>query len=239
MNATAIEPELELFSGSVSAVRREDLGAGCTVALFERFARSEHAAWFEQLERTLPWVQEVYFRGGRCVPAPRLTSFHGDPGCRYTYSGIGYEPAPWTDLLLAVRARLRAATGYGWNSMLANLYRDGRDSVGYHADAEPELGPSRDDIAIASLSLGDARRFVMKHRKSGELRSYELGHGALLVMSGRTQLEWVHALPKTRRAVAARINLTFRVIDGRAARDPEGARAPSLKDRGAKRIDDL
>jgi alkylated DNA repair dioxygenase AlkB len=96
--------------------------------------------------------------------------------------------------------------------MLANLYRDGRDSVGWHADAEPELGPSRDDIAIASLSLGAARRFVLKHRRTGELRSYELGDGALLVMSGRTQLDWVHALPKTRRPAGPRINLTFRVI---------------------------
>jgi alkylated DNA repair dioxygenase AlkB len=210
-------PELDLFAGQASEVHREDLGAGCTVALHERFARSEHAAWFEQLERTLPWVQEVYVRGGRCVPAPRLTSFHGDPGCRYLYSGIAYEPAPWTESLLVVRARLRAAAGYEWNSVLANFYRDGRDSVGWHADAEPELGPARDDIAVASLSLGAARRFVLKHRRTGELRTYELGHGALLVMSGRTQLDWVHALPKTRRPAGPRINLTFRVIVARKA----------------------
>ncbi len=208
-------PELDFFPTHASEVRREDLGDGSTVALHERFARSEHAAWFDQLERTLPWVQELYFRGGRCVPAPRLTSFHGDPGCGYVYSGIRYEPAAWTALLLEVRARLRAATGHHWNSVLANFYRDGRDSVGWHADAEPELGPSRDDIAIASLSLGAARRFVLKHRRTGELRSYELGHGALLVMSGRTQLDWVHALPKTRRPAGPRINLTFRVIVAR------------------------
>jgi alkylated DNA repair dioxygenase AlkB len=207
-------PELDFFP--THEVHREDLGAGCTVAVHERFARSEHAVWFEQLDRTLPWLQEVYFHRGRCVPAPRLTSFHGDPGCGYVYSGIRYEPVPWTELLLAVRARLRAATDYGWNSVLANLYRNGRDSVGWHADAEPELGPSRDDIATASLSLGAARRFVLKHRRTGELRSYELGHGALLVMSGRTQLDWVHALPKTRRPAGPRINLTFRVIVARA-----------------------
>ena len=147
------------------------------------------------------------------MPAPRLTSFHADAGCGYTYAGIRYAPAAWTELLLLVRARLHAATGYDFNSVLANLYRDGRDSVGFHADDEPELGPSRDDIAIASLSLGAARRFVLKHRTSGARRSYELGHGALLVMAGRTQLRYVHAVPKTKRAVGPRLNLTFRVIN--------------------------
>jgi alkylated DNA repair dioxygenase AlkB len=212
MNASARESELELCRAPHTGARRDDLGDGCSLTLLERFAEREHAAWFDELERTLPWVQEVYFRGGRIVPAPRLTSFHGDPGCRYVYSGIGYEPAPWTELLLAVRARLADVTGYAWNSMLANLYRDGRDSVGFHADDEPELGPSREDIAIASLSLGAARRFVLKHRRSGARRSYELGHGALLMMSGRTQRDFVHAVPKTARPVAPRINLTFRVI---------------------------
>jgi alkylated DNA repair dioxygenase AlkB len=97
--------------------------------------------------------------------------------------------------------------------VLANLYRDGRDSVGFHADDEPELGPSRDDIAIASLSLGAERRFVLKHRRSGARHLFELGHGALLVMTGRTQHHYVHAVPKTERPVQPRLNLTFRVIE--------------------------
>jgi alkylated DNA repair dioxygenase AlkB len=218
MNAIAPEPELDLFGTADERPRHEDLGDGCSIALHEGFARPEHGAWFEELERTLPWVQEIYRRGSRIVPSPRLTSFHGDPGCRYTYSGIEYLPAPWTRSLLAIRARVRAVTGYAFNSMLANCYRDGRDSVGFHADDEPELGPRRDDIAIASVSLGAARRFVLRHRRSGQRRSYELGYGALLVMSGRTQLDWVHALPKTRRPVGPRINLTFRVITARHAR---------------------
>jgi len=182
------------------------------IALHEDFAQREHALWLELLRAELPWVQELYFRGGRVVPAPRLTSFHGDADCRYLYSGIAYEPSPWTELLLQLRARLRPATGHDFNSVLANLYRDGRDSVGFHADDEPELGPSRDNIVIASLSLGAARRFVLKHKRSGERRCYDLGHGALFVMSGRTQHDWIHALPKTQRAVGARINLTFRLI---------------------------
>lgn len=164
MSASAQQGEFDMHGGPEQA-QRDELGSSCFVDLYEHFARSEHAAWLEQLERALPWVQEVYFRGGRCVPAPRLTSFHGDPGCRYVYSGIGYEPAPWSELLLAVRSRVRSATGYDFNSVLANFYRDGRDSVGYHADAEPELGPARDDIAIASLSLGAALRAQAPHER--------------------------------------------------------------------------
>lgn len=194
---------------------RRDLDAGCWLEHHPRFAAHGERALFEELQRELPWVQEVYVRGGRNVPAPRLTSFHGDRGSAYVYSGITYRPEPWTEALSALRARLRAAFGIDWNSVLVNLYRDGRDSVGWHADDEPELGPTRDDIAIASLSLGAARRFVLKHRRDARRIAYELGGGDLLLMRGRTQQNWLHALPKTQTPVAARINLTFRVITPR------------------------
>jgi alkylated DNA repair dioxygenase AlkB len=202
--------------------REEALGEGCFLLHDPGFARADEQAWFGQLMAELPWVQELYPRGGRFVRAPRLTSFHGDPGCSYVYAGIAYEPRPFTPLLAQIRGRLRAAIGYDWNSVLVNLYRDGADSVGWHADDEPELGPSRDDIAIASLSLGAERRFVLKHRTSGARRAFELGHGALLVMTGRTQQRYVHALPKTQRPVGPRINLTFRVIEADSKRACEG-----------------
>jgi alkylated DNA repair dioxygenase AlkB len=212
MSAPGQDVESARSAAGPERARRDDLGDGCIVELWKRFARHEHAVWFSALQRELPWVQEVYFRGGRTLPAPRLTSFHGDPGCRYVYSGIAYEPKPLSPLLLAIRARLRSLTGHVFNSVLVNQYRDGRDSVGFHADDEPELGPARDNILIASLSLGAPRRFVLKHRRSGLRRSYDLGEGALLLMSGRTQHDWVHALPKTARPAGPRINLTFRII---------------------------
>jgi alkylated DNA repair dioxygenase AlkB len=212
MSAPGQDAESARGAAGSEQARRDELGDGCVIVLRERFARDEHGAWFSALERELPWVQEVYYRGGRTLPAPRLTSFHGDPGCSYVYSGIAYEPNPFGPLLLAIRARLRAATGHDFNSVLVNHYRDGRDCVGFHADDEPELGPARDNILIASLSLGARRRFVLKHRRTGVRRSYELGEGALLLMSGRTQLDWVHALPKTARPSGPRINLTFRII---------------------------
>lgn len=212
MNAPAKLHECDPRADRAEKAQRDELGDGCRIELYPSFAQHEHAVWMSALRRELPWVQEIYFRAGRTVPAPRLTSFHGDPGCGYVYSGIAYAPQPWTELLLTVRARLRAATGHDWNSVLVNHYRDGRDSVGFHADDEPELGPERDNILIASLSLGASRRFVLKHRRSAARHCYELGEGALLIMSGRTQLDWVHALPKTRRPVGERINLTFRII---------------------------
>jgi alkylated DNA repair dioxygenase AlkB len=98
------------------------------------------------------------------------------------------------------------------NAALANYYRDGRDSMGWHADDERELGPSPDDVAVASLSLGAARRFLLRHRTRGETRELALGDGSLLVMRGTTQRHWRHALPKTRAAVGPRLNLTFRVV---------------------------
>jgi alkylated DNA repair dioxygenase AlkB len=197
------------------APARRELGEASWLEHHPGFAAGDEPELLARLQGELPWVQELYVRGARWVPAPRLTSFHGDPGCAYVYSGIAYEPQPWIPPLLALRARLRACFGVDWNSVLVNLYRDGRDSVGWHADDEPELGPTRDDIAIASLSFGAARRFVLKHRKDGRRLGYELGGGDLLLMRGRTQQHWLHALPKTQKAVALRINLTFRVISGR------------------------
>lgn len=206
--------QLSLVLGAVPAgeIERHDLGEGCRIELHHDFARDDHEARMQALVESLPWVQELYLRGARVQPAPRLTSFHGHEGCGYTYSGIAYQPAPWTDELLALRARCEARTDVAFNCVLCNLYRDGRDSVGWHADDEPELGPSDDDIAIASVSLGAPRRFVLKHRRDGRRLAFELGHGSLLVMRGRTQQRWLHALPKTEKACDPRLNLTFRVI---------------------------
>ena len=129
----------------------------------------------------------------------------------YRYSGARFEPRPWPDALLLVRARLCEALQVDFNSVLANRYRDGRDAMGWHADNEPELGPQP---VIASLSLGATRRFVLKHRGDPSRKlALDLPHGSLLVMSGATQRNYRHALPRTARPVGERINLTFRRIN--------------------------
>jgi alkylated DNA repair dioxygenase AlkB len=147
---------------------------------------------------------------GREVDSPRLSCWIGDPGAAYAYSRTRFEPRPWTPRLSSLRERIELACGASFNSVLANLYRDGRDGMGWHSDDEPELGPRP---VIASLSLGATRRFSLKHRRdAGEKLSIDLPAGSLLLMRGETQENYRHALPKSAKAVGERINLTFRRI---------------------------
>lgn len=157
------------------------------------------------------WRQEHVTLWGRTYPQPRLVAFHGDAGHRYTYSGITLEALPWTPLLLGLKHRVEALCETPFNTVLLNYYRDHRDSMGFHADDEPELGP---DPAIASLSIGEARQFVMKHRHREDVDDvrFELPPGSLLLMSGATQANWKHGIPKRSRACGPRVNLTFRTI---------------------------
>ena len=174
------------------------------------FAAAEASECFRELRRAIDWRQEGVTVFGRRHAVPRLVAWHGDPGARYTYSGTSHEPLPWTPALERVRRRVQALAGCEFNAVLLNLYRDGRDGMGWHADDEPELGP---DPVIASVSLGAARRFCLRRRRRGGLRvDLSLPHGSLLLMSGATQRNWVHAVPKTAAPVGERINLTFRRI---------------------------
>jgi alkylated DNA repair dioxygenase AlkB len=166
----------------------------------------------DALVATLPLRQETIVLFGRPVETPRLTSWHGDPGCSYAYSGRTFDPSPWTPELARIRESVSEHQGCRFNSVLANYYRDGRDSMGEHADDEPELGPSPNDVRIASVSLGAPRRFVLRHKRTKEVRAFELGDGSLLVMGGTTQLYFRHHVPRTKTAVAPRLNLTFRVV---------------------------
>lgn len=168
------------------------------------------AALFDALHGTIPWEVHRIRLFGRTVDSPRLSCWIGDPGAAYTYSGTRFVPHPWPAPLLPVRDALRRDLGVAFNSVLANLYRDGRDAMGWHADAEAELGPAP---VIASLSLGATRRFALKARDDPSCkRVLDLPPGALLVMSGATQRHYRHALPRTARRVGPRINLTFRRV---------------------------
>jgi alkylated DNA repair dioxygenase AlkB len=195
-----------------NAPERVELGEGAWLEWWPNFLAAAERPSAEALAAELPLRSDTFAMFGRRVTVPRLIAWHGDPGCRYRYSGQTYEPAPWTPSLARIRAILCARTGLAWNAVLANYYRDGNDSVGWHADDERELGPGPDDVAIASLSLGATRRFVMRHRASGARRTPDLRDGSLLVMRGTTQKHWRHALPKTAARVGPRLNLTFRVI---------------------------
>ncbi len=160
-----------------------------------------------RLREEEPWKIHTITMFGRAVPEPRLSVWHGDETAAYTYSGSPRPPVPWTPLLADLRDRCGRVAGTTFNGVLANLYRDGADSMGWHADDEPVLGP---EPVIASVSLGAERRFDLRHRSTGERVSVLLPHGSLLVMSGRSQACWMHRIARTTRVSSARINLTFR-----------------------------
>ncbi len=159
----------------------------------------------------IPWRQQSITLFGKTHMQPRLICWMGDPGCAYRYSGVRWEPEPWHPVVDALRTRVEALTDARFNAVLLNLYRDGADSMGFHADDEPELG---ERPVIASLSLGAERimHFHHRHDRAQPTQRVSLGDGDLLVMRGDTQGNWRHAIPKTRRPVGPRVNLTFRRI---------------------------
>ncbi|RUL73109.1 alpha-ketoglutarate-dependent dioxygenase AlkB family protein [Dyella choica] len=163
----------------------------------------------------VPWERHRLRVFGREVDAPRLSCWIGDPGAIYVYSRSRFEPRPWTPSLLSLRARVELACAARFNSVLANLYRSGQDSMGWHSDDEPELGAQP---IIASISLGVERRFRFRRRVppgTGTARpvGLTLSHGSLLCMAGDTQHHYQHDLPKSTGTSGSRINLTFRMIN--------------------------
>jgi len=167
-------------------------------------------ALLEQLRRHTPWQQQSIHMYGKVLQTPRLTAWYGDKGSSYTFSGTRFDPLPWTPELAQLRQEIAGFTGMPFNSVLLNYYRDGNDSVAWHSDDEPELG---DQPHIASLSLGQARRFDFRHRQDHRRKhSLQLTNGSLLLMKGDLQHSWEHRIPKSARPMAPRINLTFRMI---------------------------
>ncbi|MGB1191820.1 MAG: alpha-ketoglutarate-dependent dioxygenase AlkB family protein [Pseudomonadales bacterium] len=175
------------------------------------FSTAEANHYFEQLQETVAWTQEKITMYGKTHNVPRLSAWYGDEKIPYTYSGITAYGLPWTESLQAIKSRVEQLAAVQFNSVLANLYRDGADSVSWHADDEPELGPAP---VIASVSLGQERTFQLKHKFDKTLKANVLlPSGSVLVMSGATQQNWLHQIAKSRRIMAPRINLTFRWVD--------------------------
>lgn len=164
---------------------------------------------FQKFYDSLAWQQERLFIYGRWVNVPRLMAWYGDADAHYRYSGVDHQPIPWNPSLRSLCVHMEETCGQGFNSVLANLYRDGNDSMGCHADDEKELGSNP---TIASLSLGETRLLRFKHRSTGDKLDLDLKHGDLLIMAGELQQHWLHEVPKTRKRKLPRINLTFRQI---------------------------
>jgi alkylated DNA repair dioxygenase AlkB len=180
--------------------------------------RDEADAAFERLLSEIPWERHRLTMFGREIDAPRLSCWIGDPDAAYVYSRTRFEPRPWTPSLLSLRERVQEICGARFNGVLANLYRDGLDAMGWHSDDEPELGPRP---VIASVSLGAERRFRLRQKSPrGKPLGLPLASGSLLYMAGDTQRHYQHDLPRLPGLSGARINLTFRFIHATRLRRP-------------------
>lgn len=178
--------------------------------LIESFIEmTKAAALFEYLYKKLRWQQDRIKVYGKWHVIPRLQAWHGNADAVYQYSGVEMQPCAWDNNLLKLKQHCELATGCAFNSVLANLYRNGQDCMGFHSDDEPELG---DEPVIASVSLGGIRNFDLIHKHKPYKLRVPLQPGSLLVMKGRTQDFWLHGIARTRQVKDARINLTFRHI---------------------------
>lgn len=177
-------------------------------------------AFLPQLPLTLPndavlrrlldeiaWREETIYLFGKAQKQPRLSAWYGEAS--YTYSGRTFHPLPFTPLLQDIRRAVEEATGKSFNSVLLNCYRNERDSMGFHSDDEPELGP---EPAIASVTFGATRTFILKHRKRPATLKLDLTDGSLLLMAGTLQRHWRHGINKESKPCGLRVNLTFRLI---------------------------
>lgn len=200
------EYPLSMFSGQAMEIELSDLKIEFTAD----FLNTELAEdYYRRLKEELDWRQENITVFGKTHKTPRLTYWMGDEGTDYRYSNMTMQPQPWSPLGRQIKSAVEVATGHSYNSVLINYYRDGRDSNGWHSDDEPELGCRP---VIASLSLGAARDFQLRHKFRQQLKhNILLTPGSLLLMQGDTQKFWQHQVPK-RAQVDGRINLTFRTI---------------------------
>lgn len=206
----------EHFSASTGTVH---LLADHRLILYPHFLSPRSAAdFFSSIDASTPWWQGSLRIAGKQIDVPRLQCWMGDPHCHYAYSGLGLSPEPWSEPVSEIRNFIEELTGVSYNCVLINKYRDKNDSVAWHADDEPQLGPSPQ---IASLSLGGTREFQFKskigfahEKRASRLMKYtlQLATGSLLIMEPGVQEHWLHRVPKSKLNVQPRINLTFRNI---------------------------
>ena len=165
--------------------------------------------FFQRLMENIEWKQDEVLIFGKKIVTKRKTAWYGEEEFQYTYSKMTKKAGLFTPDLLELKGKVEEITGLKFNSCLLNLYHSGEEGMSWHSDAEAELGK---DPAIASLSLGAERKFVLKSKESKEKISVVLENGGLLLMKGKTQRNWFHSLPKTKKVGLPRINLTFRSI---------------------------
>lgn len=213
MTQATLFPDAPTATTTETFSRWEEISApGALISLKREFLRADAATnLLRRLIHLVPWRQDKIRMFGKEHDLPRLQQWYGDPAQVYVWSGIEMQPLPWTPELAEVRDAVQRATKRKFNSVLLNYYRDGNDTVSWHADDEPGLGLSP---FIASLSLGAERDFLLRRNDDAKKKvTIALPHGSLLVMAGETQGNWQHAIPRRKRIVHPRVNLTFREFE--------------------------
>ncbi len=198
--------QLEIF-GNVSEIIKIQNGEYIYIPDF--FDKTKSNIYLNTLLYKIDWKQEKMNMYGKVLMFPRLTAWYGDNDRPYTFSGITLTPNLWTKELLQIKKEIEPKCKIKFNSVLLNLYRDGKDSISWHTDAEKELGSNP---IIASVNFGATRKFQLRHVQTKEKIEIDLKHGSLLIMQGDLQHYWQHQVPKTKKEIGKRINLTFRVI---------------------------
>ena len=165
--------------------------------------------YLNTLLETIQWKNDEAIIFGRHIITKRKVAWYGDDGYSYTYSNTTKHALTWTEELLQLKALVESLTNQKYNSCLLNLYHNGDEGMAWHGDDEKSLGKN---TSIASLSFGAERKFALKHRVSKEPISLVLESGSLLVMKGATQSNWLHSLPKSKKIITPRVNLTFRTM---------------------------
>lgn len=201
--------QLDLFNSSKTNTERKKIQNGEYLHFSNFFDKSTSDNYLQTLLDTINWKQEKMNMYGKDLLFPRLTAWYGDNDKPYSFSGITLKPKQWTKELLEIKSKVETKTDVSFNSVLLNRYRNGNDSISWHTDAEKELGKNP---IIASVNFGATREFQLRHIHTKEKLSIQLSHGSLLIMLGELQHLWQHQIPKTKKPVSERINLTFRVI---------------------------
>lgn len=174
---------------------------------FSAFESEDYLQWFEKQDL---WKQDHIKLFGKQVLQPRLTALFGENGLTYTYSGLTMHPIPFPEDILIIKSRCEDLAESDFNICLANFYRNGQDSMGWHADDEKELGSNP---VIASVNFGAPRAFHFRHKSDKNLKEkIILENGSILIMAGKTQHYYKHQLPKTAKKIGPRVNLTFRKV---------------------------
>lgn len=201
--------QTNLFSDNINDEEPIKINNGSYIYIPKYFNKFEADFFLNDFINNIAWEQQTMNMYGKIVPFPRLTTWYGDDDKPYTFSGITLQPHPWNESLLKIKNKIEPLCGVNFNSVLLNRYRDGNDSISWHTDAEKELGKNP---VIASVNFGEERVFQLKHIETGQRIDIPLKHGSLLIMMGELQHFWKHQVPKSKKPMNERVNLTFRVI---------------------------